>query len=92
MTFPPLPVTTPVIGSAPTDANDYNVKLGFLLKQFISIKTQINQWQAWQAGVNLADRYGFTAGDAALASSAINGLDAELDAVDMTFINQLAGP
>jgi hypothetical protein len=91
MTFPPV-APDPIIGSAPLNADDYNQKLGFLLKQFLMIKGQVNQWQAWQAGVNLSDRYGFTPADAALAGSAINGLDAELDAIDMTFINQLAGP
>lgn len=90
MTFPPPPV--PVIGSAPVSADDYNIKLGFLLKQFLTIKGQINQWQAWQSGVNLADRYGFTPEDAALAVSAVNGLDSGLDALDMTFVNRLAGP
>ena len=92
MTFPPPVVGDPIIGSAPINANDYNQKLGFLLKQFLTIKAQVNQWQAWQAGVNLSDRYGFTAGDAALAASAISGLDTDLDAIDLTFINQLAGP
>ena len=92
MAFPLPPIADPIIGSAPSDANDYNMKLGMLLKQFIQVKTQVSQWQAWQAGVNVADRYGFTPEDAALATSAINGLDSDLDSVDMTFINRLAGP
>jgi hypothetical protein len=91
VTFPP-PVGVPVIGSAPVNADDYNAKLGFLLKQFLTIKAQVNQWQAWQAGVDLAARYGFTPEDAALAASAVNGLDNDLDGVEMAFINRLAGP
>jgi hypothetical protein len=89
--LPPSPIV-PIIGSAPMNADDYNTKLGFLLKQFLTIKAQVNQWQAWQAGVDLAARYGFTPEDAALAVSAVNGLDNDLDGVEMAFINRLAGP
>lgn len=88
-----IPPPTPSAGSAPTNAYEFNLQLGTLLRGFINSKNSVNQWHEWLGGVDLKeDPYNFTASDEALVKSAINDLDTSLDGLDMTFINRLAGP
>ena len=80
-------------GLKPANALDFNNQIGTMLRTFINSKRSVNQWRDWLAGIILTDPpYGFTATEEAVIKSAINDLDAALDAIDMTFINRIAGP
>ena len=91
MTIPIDP--PPFAGLAPVNATDLNTQLGMMLRFFINSKKTINQWRDWLAGIDLTkEPYYFDSSQDALIKSAINGLDDSLDAIDMTFVNRLAGP
>ena len=80
-------------GLKPVNAFEFNQQLGLMLRKFIDDKNSVSQWRMWIGGVDLTkDPYLFSDSDQALIKSAINDLDNELDTINMTFINQLAGP
>lgn len=80
-------------GLKPFNAIDLNQQLGTMFRAFIHSKNSVNQWRDWLAGTDLkATPYNFSGSDEALIKSAVNDLDTSLDAINMTFVNQLAGP
>jgi len=95
MTVPvePIPPTPPeTVGTAPRSAAEVNGLVGLHLKDFLRIKTIINQDAAWLAPTLLTDPpYYFTSEQETLIKSAINDLDTALDGIDMTFISRLVG-
>jgi len=89
MTMPTPPAT---VGAQPINADTVNNMVGNVLRQFLVVKGSVGQDQAWLATVNLQDPpYGFSADQETLLKTAINGLDAAFDGIDMTFINRLIG-
>jgi hypothetical protein len=89
MTMPPVPVR---VGMNPLTADEVNVNVGTLLRQFVIIKENVGHYQAWLAGVDLkAEPYNMEADLEGLLKSAVFGLDSSLDAIDMSFINRLVG-
>lgn len=96
MTFPPSPVPIPGTqaepGLSPNSASDVNTSVGQLLRGFTAIKESTHRQQGWLLAIDLkVDPYNMTPDDETLIKSAIGGLDASLEAVDMTFINRLTG-
>jgi len=82
----------PRVGMNPQSADEVNVQVGSVLRQFCGIKESIGHYQAWLNGVDLkAEPYNMDADLETLIKSAVIGLDTELDTVDMTFINRLVG-
>lgn len=87
---PPGSQTTP--GLTPTTASDINVQVGTLLRSFTEIKARVEHFQGWLVATDLkAQPYLMTPEEETLTKSAIGGLDASLQAVDMTFISRLTG-
>ena len=88
-----IPDTTPLtVGLQPISADEVNRRVGTHLQQFLELKNQINQDQAYLLATDLkVPPYNFSATQETLIKSAINGLDTSLDAVDMTFITRLIG-
>ena len=79
-------------GLAPANSNEVNNNVGVILRRFVDDKESVNHLMASLAGVDLkAEPYLMTAEDETLIKSAVNDLDTALDAVNMTFINQLVG-
>lgn len=90
MGTPPPP--TPPTGLSPRTADEVNNNVGVVLRRFVDAQRSVNQTQASLAGVDLkAEPYLMTPEQETLIKSALNDLDADLDAVNMTFINQLVG-
>lgn len=94
MVIPTPPPSTPnTVGSAPISADVLNQQLGFTLKQFTTTKAQIATWKDWLLTVDLkVEPYFFSTEQETLIKSAINDLDAALDAINMTFVIRLTGP
>jgi len=92
MSLPPEPPPPATVGTAPRNADEVNGVIGLHLKDFLRIKTVINQDQDWlsPSDLKLAPYY-FTDEQEALIKSALSGLDEALDAIDMTFISRLVG-
>jgi len=93
MTVPPDPPPPPAtLGAAPLNAQEVNNLVGTHLRTFCQIKNTINQDKDWLAGADLTQApYYFTAEQQTEIKSAVLGLDTDLDAIDMTFINRLTG-
>jgi hypothetical protein len=92
MTIPQEPQPPSTVGTAPRNADEVNGLVGLHLKDFLRIKTVINQDAAWMAPTLLTDPpYHFTADQETLIKSALNDLDTALDAIDLTFISRLVG-
>lgn len=79
-------------GLTPKNGDEVNNVVGVILRQFVDIKESVNHLQANLAPLVLTDApYNLAPADETLIKSAVNSLDASLDAVDMTFISRLAG-
>jgi len=93
MTIPSEPPPPPdTVGGQPHSAAEVNGLVGLHLKEFLRIKTVINQDEDWFLPTDLkAAPYYFTADQETLIKSAFTTLDQALDALDMTFINRLVG-
>ncbi len=95
MTTPPPmmpPAPNPRVGMNPTTSDEINYSVGMLLREFVILKEKVGHYQAWLAGIQLADEpYNMDPNTEATLKAALNGLDTSLDAVDMTFINRLVG-
>lgn len=92
MTMMPPPGGQTTVGLTPTSASDVNMNVGALLRQFSEVKARVGHFQDWLVTIDLkGEPYMMSADDETLTKSAIGGLDAALDAVDMTFINRLTG-
>ena len=91
MTVPnPQPPAT--IGTNPRNADEVNSLIGLHLRDFVVMKGRINQDANFLAQADLkAAPYYFTEEQETQLKSAVSGLDTELDAVDMTFINRIIG-
>ena len=93
MTIPTDPPSPPeTVGTAPRNAQEVNGLVGLHLKDFLRIKTVINQDHDWFLPTDLkGPPYYFTEEQETLIKSAIGDLDTALDAVNMTFISRLVG-
>jgi hypothetical protein len=94
MTLQPPPQMYAVSGPGltPSSASEVNYNVGHHLRTFISIQEMIKHDSDGLAPLDLkADPYNMTPEDETLIKSAINGLNASLQTVDMTFINRLTG-
>jgi len=93
MTVPIDQLSPPdTVGGQPHNAAEVNGLVGLHLKEFLRIKTVINQDQDWFLPTDLkAAPYAFTSEQETLIKSAFSTLDQALDALDMTFINRLVG-
>jgi hypothetical protein len=93
MTLPAEPLPPPeTVGTAPRNAAEVNGLVGLHLRDFLRVKTVINQDQDWLAPSDLKlAPYFFTDEQEALIKSAVTGLDEALDAIDLTFISRLVG-
>ena len=90
MTVPPGPPDT--VGSQPRNAEEVNNLTGQHLRDFMRVKTIINQDHDFLAATALQDPpYYFTADQETLIKSALADLDAALDAINTTFISRLIG-
>jgi hypothetical protein len=79
-------------GLTPSTAQEVNHNVGTILRRFVDAKNSVSQLQANLAPLDLkAQPYLMTEEDETLIKSAVNGLDTDLDAVDMTFIDRLTG-
>lgn len=79
-------------GASPRNADEVNAQVGILLRQFVTTMEGVGHFQSWLLAEDLkVDPYNMTAADETLIKSAVGGLDASLDTVDMTFINRLTG-
>lgn len=79
-------------GMNPSSASEVNNSVGMVLRQFVMSKDSVNRSAASLAPLDLTkDPYNMSPEDNALIKSAMNNLDAALDAVDMTFISRLIG-
>lgn len=79
-------------GLTPSSAQEINNNVGTILRRFVDAKESVDHLQANLAPLDLkAQPYLMTEEDETLIKSAVNGLDTDLDAVDMTFIDRLTG-
>jgi hypothetical protein len=79
-------------GLTPQTALEINGQVGAILRQFTDIKESVGHLADALAPLTLTDPpYSMTPEDETLIKSAVNGLDATLDGVDMTFISRLTG-
>jgi hypothetical protein len=80
------------VGVSPINGDEVNRTIGTHLRTFTEIKTTINQDHDWLLSTDLkVEPYNLTPDEETLIKSAVAGLDATLDAVDMTFISRLTG-
>jgi hypothetical protein len=80
------------IGLSPRNADDVNLQVGTLLRQFVTTQEGVTHFQNWLAPTDISQPpYSFDPTEAATIKSAISGLNASLQAVDMVFINRLTG-
>lgn len=85
-------MTASPIGLDPQTAADVRVAVGGLLRQFVITREQVARYQASLAGFDLTQPpYSMGAIESATIGSALNGLNTALQAVDLTFINELTG-
>jgi hypothetical protein len=81
-----------VAGATPVSAESVNFSIGQHLQQFVSIKESISHDAANLGGIDLTQPpYSMTADDQTTIKTAINQLNTDLGAIDMTFINRLTG-
>jgi len=80
------------VGLSPKNADEVNLNVGMILRNFTDVRAKVHAQQGWLAAEDLkVDPYNMTADDETLIKSAMSALDADLTAVDMTFINRLIG-
>jgi len=92
MTLPPNDQAPVTVGLAPASAYEVNASVGSHLRDFTTIKERIHHDQAFLVATDLkAPPYNFDTDQETLLKSAIAGLDTNLLAVDMTFIDRLTG-
>ena len=92
MTIPQEPQPPATIGTQPQTAAEVNALVGTHLRDFLRHKAIINQDASFMSGVDLkAAPYFFSETQEGDLKSSITGLDAELDGVDLTFINRVVG-
>jgi hypothetical protein len=88
----PTPPPPDTVGAQPRSADEINGVVGTHLRGFVASKNTIHQDQDFFAGADLkVAPYNFTAQQETLIKSAVSGLDTALQAVDMTFINEVIG-
>jgi hypothetical protein len=79
-------------GATPQTAEQVNFSIGQHLQQFVSIKESIEHDAANLAGIDLTQPpYSMAPDDQTTIKTALNQLNGDLQAVDMTFINRLTG-
>jgi len=79
-------------GLAPQSANEVNMNVGQVLRQFTDVRGLVHQHWLWLQAEDLkVAPYNMTADDETLIKSALGPLDTSLQAVDMTFISRLIG-
>ena len=79
-------------GLAPANADVVNNNVGLILRAFVDNKESVGHMRDSLAGIDLKiDPYNMSAADETIIKTAVNELDTALDAIDMTFINQLTG-
>jgi hypothetical protein len=79
-------------GLTPISENDLNNSVGQILRQFVNVQEGVHHTAGNLAPLDLTkDPYNMSAADETTIKSAVNGLDAALQGVDMTFINRLIG-
>lgn len=92
MTIPPATYGKTTPGLAPGNSYDVNANVGIHLRTFVDIKETIGHDHDALAPLDLkAEPYNMSEEDETLIKSAVNGLHAALEAVDMTFIDRLTG-
>jgi hypothetical protein len=91
MSFPPAsPPDT--VGLDPRNATEVNTQVGTHLRTLVNVIETIAHDKNWLIGADLkVEPYLFSAEQETLIKSAILGADTYLQAMDMTFINQLTG-
>lgn len=79
-------------GLSPQSANDVNMSVGLLLRQYADLRGLIHQQWSWLAAEDLkVPPYDMDPTDETLIKSALGPLDEAQQAVDMTFISRLIG-
>jgi len=93
MSMPPIDEQPPeTVGTQPRNASEVNALTGTHLRGFTASKAAVHQDQEFFLATDLkAAPYFFTADQETLIKSAVAGLDASLQAVDMTFISRIIG-
>ena len=79
-------------GLTPSTAAEINNNVGVVLRRFVDDRESVLHLQASLAPLDLkAEPYLMTPEDETLIKSAVNGLNTDLQAIDMTFISRLVG-
>ena len=79
-------------GLTPSTAAEINNNVGVVLRRFVDDRESVLHLQASLAPLDLkAEPYLMTEEDETLIKSAVNGLNTDLQAIDMTFISRLVG-
>lgn len=79
-------------GLTPITAQEVNHNVGNILRRFVDDRESVLHLQASLAPLDLkAEPYLMSEEDETLIKSAVNGLNTDLQAVDMTFISRLVG-
>lgn len=80
------------VGTLPANNNDINLAVGGLCRQFLLFKDSVAACQAMLASLTLqTPPYTFDSTSEANIKSAISGLNTALQAIDVTFVNRVAG-
>jgi len=80
------------VGLSPQNADQINNNVGILMRNFTDVRAKVHAQQGWLAAEDLkVEPYNMSAEDETLIKSALSDLDTALQAVNMTFINQLIG-
>jgi len=80
------------VGLDPKTGDEVNIQTGTHLRTFVDIKETIGHDADWLLGIDLkVEPYNLSADAETTIKSAIQGLDNELDTIDMTFINRMTG-
>ena len=80
------------VGLDPKTGDEVNIQTGTHLRNFVNIKETIGHDADWLLGIDLKEPpYNLSADSETTIKSAIQGLDNELDTIDMTFINRMTG-
>jgi hypothetical protein len=79
-------------GLTPSTALEINNNVGRILRSFVDDRESVLHLAASLAPLDLqAEPYLMTPEDETLIKSAVNGLNTDLQAIDMTFISRLVG-
>jgi hypothetical protein len=79
-------------GLTPSTAAEIDNNVGVILRRFVDDRESVMHLAASLAPLDLqADPYNMTPEDETLIKSAVNGLNNDLQAIDMTFISRLVG-